>query len=153
MSYGFDDFFPNECQVGLIEETGQATEPACHLLLKHAHDNFRLFCIGDHCQLGPFVNNPTLEDQLGISLFQRSFGRPHQAVESLTHQYRMPPTICRWLSMAFYDGDLVCGNGMTDPKLPAGMAWAEGKMLLLYMCQAPRLRRTKAIMRTVFRQT
>ena len=29
--------------------------------------------------------------------------------------------------MAFYDGDLVCGNGMTDAKLPAGMDWAEGK--------------------------
>lgn len=111
----------------IVDETGQATEPAMLQALRHlpAGLDGRLLLIGDHQQLPPVVASdlsapevPESHEALGLqpgdslrtSAFERLARLYPERVLTLTDQYRMNATICDLVSGAFYDGRLEPGT-------------------------------------------
>jgi DNA replication ATP-dependent helicase Dna2 len=111
----------------IVDETGQATEPAVLQALRHAARGYqsRLILVGDHCQLPPVVLDevtvpPLTPAILGIgldekrgqrqSLFERLAGRSPETVLTLGDQYRMCAPISELVSETFYDGKLRPGS-------------------------------------------
>ena len=110
----------------IVDETGQATEPAALQALRHLPPGYagRLILVGDHQQLPPVVPEvaaapplPPLPETLRIarlrdgpglkvSLFERLAGRYPGALVTLAAQYRMNGPICGIISDLFYDGAL-----------------------------------------------
>jgi hypothetical protein len=114
----------------IVDEAGQATEPAALQALRHLPPGYagRLILVGDHQQLPPVVPEanaaaplPPLPDSLRaagfqdgpglkVSLFERLARRSPQALITLTAQYRMNGPICALISDHFYDGRLRPGD-------------------------------------------
>jgi DNA replication ATP-dependent helicase Dna2 len=111
----------------VVDETGQATEPAVLQALRHAGRGYRtrLILVGDHCQLPPVVPDEVVAPPLtpalvGIgldeargqrqSLFERLAGRAPGSVLTLAEQYRMCGPISALVSDTFYDGRLRPGS-------------------------------------------
>ncbi len=114
----------------IVDETGQATEPAALQALRHLPPGYagRLILVGDHQQLPPVVPEapgapalPPLPDSLRaagfadgpglkISLFERLARRYPRALITLAAQYRMNGPICALISDLFYDGALHPGD-------------------------------------------
>lgn len=114
----------------IVDETGQATEPAALQALRHLPPGYagRLILVGDHQQLPPVV--PEAADAapppdppasllaagfapgpgLKISLFERLARRYPRALITLAAQYRMNAPICDLISALFYDGALHPGD-------------------------------------------
>ena len=110
----------------IVDETGQATEPAALQALRHLPPGYagRLLLVGDHQQLPPVVPEiadalplPPLPDSLAragfapahglkISLFERLARRYPGALITLAAQYRMNAPISALISDLFYDGAL-----------------------------------------------
>jgi len=113
----------------IVDEAGQATEPAClgafrHLTSENASiDGYpRIILVGDHFQLPPVVAEETANyapsippqlqkaglvqgDSLKTSLFERLFrlwNKKFENVVILNEQYRMNEAICRIIRKAFY---------------------------------------------------
>jgi energy-coupling factor transporter ATP-binding protein EcfA2 len=125
----------------IVDEAGQATEPAMLQALRHLPSGYagRLVLVGDHCQLPPVVSDelipppvPEAFRQLGLeagdSLRTSAFERlarlyPH-ALITLTEQYRMNAPICTLVSETFYDGRLVPGTDEVAGRTLAG--WLAG---------------------------
>jgi superfamily I DNA and/or RNA helicase len=89
----------------VIDEAGQATEPACWPALMRCQ---RLVLAGDHCQLPPTILSREAEGQgLGISLMQRLVELYGALVtRRLDVQYRMNAAIMTFPSKALYGGTL-----------------------------------------------
>jgi hypothetical protein len=111
----------------VVDETGQATEPAVLQALRHAARGYqsRLILVGDHCQLPPVVPDdvtvpPLTPALVGIgldqergqrqSLFERLALREPDGVLTLAEQYRMCGPISDLVSATFYDGKLHPGT-------------------------------------------
>ncbi|MCX7623017.1 MAG: AAA domain-containing protein [Thermomicrobium sp.] len=106
----------------IVDEAGQATEPACLQALRRLPFGYRgrLVLVGDENQLPPVVtalDPPPYWDDLrrigirpGDSLRTSAFERLHrlfpQACIRLTEQYRMNAPICALVSHVFYDDAL-----------------------------------------------
>lgn len=144
----------------IVDEAGQATEPAMLQALRHLPAGYagRLVLVGDHRQLPPVVSDelipppvPEAFRQLGLeagdSLRTSAFERlarlyPH-ALITLTEQYRMNAPICTLVSQTFYEGRLVPGTqavaeqtlsgwlaGLGMPG-PAGSIWSGPPVVLI----------------------
>ena len=116
----------------IVDETGQATEPAALQALRHLPPGYagRLILVGDHQQLPPVVPDiadaatlPPLPASLAaggfpegrglkISLFERLARRYPGALITLAAQYRMNAPICALVSDLFYDGALHPGRAV-----------------------------------------
>ncbi len=114
----------------IVDETGQATEPAALQALRHLPPGYlgRLILVGDHQQLPPVVPDApgaaplpplpaSLRDAgfadgpgLKVSLFERLARRYPRALITLAAQYRMNAPICALISDLFYDGALHPAN-------------------------------------------
>ena len=121
----------------IVDEAGQATEPAMLQALRHLPPGYagRLVLVGDHRQLPPVVSDelvpppvPEAFRQLGLqagdSLRTSAFERlarlyPH-ALITLTEQYRMNAPICSLVSETFYEGQLVPGTQEVAERALAG---------------------------------
>jgi DNA replication ATP-dependent helicase Dna2 len=116
----------------IVDECGQATEPAALQALRHMTAGFRsrLVLVGDHRQLPPVVPDPdpdhppvrfsfpdelaasglAAEHTLKTSLFERLAARYPRRLTSLRDQYRMNAPICDLVSNTFYEGRLRPGT-------------------------------------------
>ena len=138
----------------IVDECGQATEPAALQALRHMTSGFRsrLILVGDHRQLPPVVPDPDPEDPpirfdfpdelapsgltdehtLKTSLFERLAARYPQRLTTLRDQYRMNASICEIVSNTFYEGRLrpgtaeVAGRRLADWFLAHGIAPGAG---------------------------
>ena len=114
-----------EFETIVVDETGQATEPAALQALRHAVRGYRsrLILVGDHRQLPPVVPDeitaPTPPATLAplvsgggcrVSLFERLATRHPEAVLTLAEQYRMCGPISDLVSEVFYEGRLRPGD-------------------------------------------
>ena len=102
-------------QTTVIDEAGQALEPACWIPILKAR---RLILAGDHCQLPPTVKS---EEAAGLSttLLEKCVALHPEAVVLLEEQYRMHATIMGYSSGVFYEGRLkahasVAGHSLFD---------------------------------------
>ena len=102
--------------LAVIDEAGQATEPACWLPLLRAH---KLVLAGDHCQLPPTVVSPEAAGKgLAVSLMERVVGLYGERVaRRLTVQYRMHAAIMGFPSAEFYDRELVADESVIGHRL------------------------------------
>ncbi|MEJ7761161.1 MAG: DEAD/DEAH box helicase family protein [Thermomicrobiales bacterium] len=121
----------------IVDEVGQATEPAALQALRHLPAAYRgrLILVGDQEQLPPVVSEraagqtmthaPEVE-RLGIadgetlrtSLFERFVRRYPERLITLDRQYRMAAPISALISETFYAGALRPGNaGVADQRL------------------------------------
>jgi DNA polymerase III delta prime subunit len=113
----------------IVDETGQATEPAALQALRHLPVGYRgrLILVGDHRQLPPVVTEESLDanqdlpdelrrsgfddgDTLRTSLFERLARRYPERLITLTDQYRMCGPISTLVAETFYDGALRPGS-------------------------------------------
>ncbi|MDP8922940.1 MAG: AAA domain-containing protein [Chloroflexota bacterium] len=116
-----------EFETVIVDETGQATEPAALQALRHLVRGYRgrLVLVGDHRQLPPVVPDDIVAPEptpalasLGLdaasglrrSLFDRLATRAPEAVLTLADQYRMCGPISDLVSETFYDGRLRPGT-------------------------------------------
>ncbi|WP_433900806.1 AAA domain-containing protein [Sphingobacterium puteale] len=88
----------------VIDEAGQALEPACWIPILKAD---KLVLAGDHCQLSPTVkSNNGMDNKLSHTLFEKLVNLYPQAVSLLDTQYRMNEQIMNYPSSALYGGML-----------------------------------------------
>ncbi|WP_286858665.1 MULTISPECIES: AAA domain-containing protein [Sphingobacterium] len=86
----------------VIDEAGQALEPACWIPILKAD---KLVLAGDHCQLSPTVkSNNGMDNKLSNTLFEKLVNLYPQAVSLLDTQYRMNEQIMNYPSSALYGG-------------------------------------------------
>ncbi|RKO71803.1 DUF2075 domain-containing protein [Sphingobacterium puteale] len=86
----------------VIDEAGQALEPACWIPILKAD---KLVLAGDHCQLSPTVkSNNGMDNKLSHTLFEKLVNLYPQAVSLLDTQYRMNEQIMNYPSSALYGG-------------------------------------------------
>ena len=103
--------------IQLIEEAGQATEPAC--LISIARGCRQLVLVGDPNQLPPHVDSPEADvGLLGVSMLQRLQlgGVP---VHTLTVQYRSHPAISEYIRVSLYANALVNGPNVHNLPIPS----------------------------------
>jgi len=134
----------------VVDECGQATEPAALQALRHLPRGYagRLILVGDHRQLPPVVPEaapgeqpaaipPELEpagflagDCLRTSLFERLARRYPARLVTLEDQYRMGEPICHLVSQTFYGGALrpasaaVAGQRLVTAARALAAPWA-----------------------------
>ena len=112
-------------QAVIVDEAGQAQEPAVLVPLSLARDDARIVLIGDHLQLPPHCDSQTAGFKgLSVSLFERLMMLPGIAKVALSIQYRMHPSISRWPSDEFYGGSLQNAEEVTRRPLLKGFPWA-----------------------------
>jgi ATP-dependent RNA/DNA helicase IGHMBP2 len=102
-------------QTTVIDEAGQALEPACWIPILKAR---RLILAGDHCQLPPTVKSEEAA-ALSTTLLEKCVALHPEAVVLLEEQYRMHATIMGYSSGVFYEGKLkahasVAGHSLFD---------------------------------------
>jgi ATP-dependent RNA/DNA helicase IGHMBP2 len=101
-------------QTTVIDEAGQALEPACWIPILKAR---RLILAGDHCQLPPTVKSEEAargglataglkSAGLATTLLEKCVALHPEAVVLLEEQYRMHATIMGYSSSVFYEGKL-----------------------------------------------
>ncbi|HEY8477087.1 MAG TPA: AAA domain-containing protein [Chloroflexota bacterium] len=115
-----------EFETLVVDECGQATEPAALQALRHAAAGYqsRLILVGDHHQLPPVVDErsvaPPIPEalraagfrdghDLRVSLFERLVSLYPEACVRLERQYRMNAPICHLVGETFYGGRLAPG--------------------------------------------
>jgi len=88
----------------VIDEAGQALEPACWIPLLKAK---KVVFAGDHCQLSPTIKS-TIAARNGLSttLLEKSVVLHPEAVVLLEEQYRMHEQIMGYSSKVFYNDKL-----------------------------------------------
>lgn len=102
--------------LAVIDEAGQATEPASWLPLTRAN---KLVLAGDHRQLPATVISPrAAEEGLSVSLMERVVERFGGTVSRLLSvQYRMHADIMGFSNAEFYDGLLVVDDSVAGHRL------------------------------------
>lgn len=88
----------------IIDEAGQALEPACWIPILKAN---KLVLAGDHCQLSPTIkSNEAAKAGLSNTLLEKCVALHPQAVVLLEEQYRMHEKIMSYSSSIFYQNKL-----------------------------------------------
>jgi superfamily I DNA and/or RNA helicase len=102
--------------LAVIDEAGQATEPASWLPVLRAN---KLVLAGDHRQLPATVISPEAAEQgLSVSLMERVTERFGDRVSRLlTVQYRMHADVMGFSNAEFYDGRLVADGSVASHRL------------------------------------
>ncbi len=104
----------------LIDEAGQALEPACWIPILKAP---RLVLAGDHCQLPPTMrSDEAARKGLGTTLLEKCVALHPAAVTLLEEQYRMHERIMGYASNVFYDRRLTAHPTVAQHVLFAGEA-------------------------------
>ncbi|HEY2785146.1 MAG TPA: AAA domain-containing protein [Fimbriiglobus sp.] len=100
----------------VIDEAGQATEPASWLPLLRAN---KVVLAGDHCQLPPTViSEEAAEQGLSVSLMERVVALYGSRVaRQLTEQYRMHASIMGFSNAEFYGGELLAHESVAGHRL------------------------------------
>lgn len=87
-------------QTVIIDEAGQALEPACWIPILKAQ---KVVLAGDHCQLPPTIKSETAaKSGLSKTLLEKCVELHPQAVTLLEEQYRMNEQIMGYSSQVFY---------------------------------------------------
>ena len=88
----------------VIDEAGQALEPACWIPILKAK---KVILAGDHCQLSPTIkSNEAAKSGLSETLLEKCIKLHPEAVTLLEEQYRMNSTIMGYSSSIFYKDKL-----------------------------------------------
>jgi ATP-dependent RNA/DNA helicase IGHMBP2 len=91
-------------QAVVIDEAGQALEPACYIPILKAP---KLILAGDYCQLPPTIKNPeAAKAGLSQTLLEKTIASQPQAVSFLNTQYRMHEAIMQYSNQVFYGAQL-----------------------------------------------
>ena len=105
----------------VIDEAGQALEPACWIPILKAQ---KVILAGDHCQLSPTVkSNEAAKAGLSTTLLEKCVALHPEAVVLLEEQYRMNEKIMNYSSEVFYEGKLkahasIAGHLLFDEDSP-----------------------------------
>lgn len=96
----------------VIDEAGQALEPACWISLLKAQ---KVILAGDHCQLSPTIkSNEAARDGLSTTLLEKCVSLFPEAVVLLEEQYRMHKLIMGYSSKVFYGNQLKAHESVAD---------------------------------------
>ena len=88
----------------VIDEAGQALEPACWIPILKAK---KVILAGDHCQLSPTIKSyEAAKSGLSETLLEKCIKLHPEAVTLLEEQYRMHSTIMGYSSSVFYQDKL-----------------------------------------------
>lgn len=91
-------------QTVIIDEAGQALEPACWIPILKAQ---KLVLAGDHCQLPPTIkSNEAAKQGLATTLLEKLVALHPESVVLLEEQYRMNEHIMGFSSKVFYENRL-----------------------------------------------
>jgi ATP-dependent RNA/DNA helicase IGHMBP2 len=102
----------------VIDEAGQAIEPACWIPILKAD---RLIMAGDHLQLPPTVKSAeAAKNGLNNTLFEKSIVNHSSVVTMLEEQYRMNELIMGFCSRVFYKGKLKTHASVMDNVMFSG---------------------------------
>jgi superfamily I DNA and/or RNA helicase len=98
----------------VIDEAGQALEPACWIPLLKAG---KLVMAGDHQQLPPTIKSDAAAKELSTTLMEKAVTLHPEAVVLLEEQYRMHDVIAGFSSQEFYDGKLKAASSVAHWRL------------------------------------
>lgn len=102
----------------VIDEAGQALEPACWIPLLKAK---KVVFAGDHCQLSPTVKSSVAARKgLSTTLLEKCVYAHPEAVTLLEEQYRMHEKIMGYSSKVFYEDKLTAHPSVAKRVLFAG---------------------------------
>ena len=88
----------------VIDEAGQALEPACWIPILKAK---KVILAGDHCQLSPTIkSNEAAKNGLSETLLEKCIKLHPESVTLLEEQYRMNENIMGYSSLVFYEDKL-----------------------------------------------
>jgi ATP-dependent RNA/DNA helicase IGHMBP2 len=105
-------------QTLVIDEAGQALEPACWIPILKAQ---KVILAGDHCQLSPTIkSNEAAKNGLNQTLLERCIEHHPTAVTLLEEQYRMNSNIMGYSSLVFYQGKLKAHSSVAESLLFEG---------------------------------
>ena len=114
----------NTAVISIIEEAGQASEPACIFAANMCLPDKHLCFLGDHQQLPPHVKSKAARFRgLATSLLERLSLCPGMRSVFLDTQYRMHESICSWPSSQYYGGRLITGVPNEDRPRIGDDAW------------------------------
>lgn len=103
-------------QAAVIDEAGQALEPACWIPILKAP---LLILAGDHCQLPPTVKSQeAAKSGLAATLLEKMVAAWPDAVVMLQEQYRMHALIMGYSAEVFYQHQLYAAPMVADHRLP-----------------------------------
>ena len=98
--------------VVVIDEAGQALEPACWIPILKAP---KLVLAGDHCQLSPTIkSNEAAKNGLSTTLLEKCVALHPEAVTLLEEQYRMHEQIMGFSSKIFYENKLKANSSVAQ---------------------------------------
>ena len=99
----------------VIDEAGQALEPACWIPILKAK---KVILAGDHCQLSPTIkSNEAAKNGLNKTLLEKCIELHPEAVTLLEEQYRMNSTIMEYSSSVFYEDKLKAHESVANSLL------------------------------------
>lgn len=90
-------------QTVVIDEAGQALEPACWIPIVKAQ---KVILAGDHCQLSPTIKSLEAAKGFNTTLLEKCIALYPQCVVVLEEQYRMHERIMAYSSKVFYKDKL-----------------------------------------------
>lgn len=107
-------------QTVVIDEAGQALEPACWIPILKAQ---KVIFAGDHCQLSPTIkSNEAATNGLSQTLLEKCIALYPEAVTLLEEQYRMNEPIMGYSSLVFYENKLKAHESVAKSSLFKGDA-------------------------------
>lgn len=99
-------------QTIVIDEAGQALEPACWIPILKAQ---KVILAGDHFQLSPTIkSNEASKNGLGNTLLEKTAGLHPESVVLLNEQYRMHKDIMGYSSKVFYQDALTAHHSVAQ---------------------------------------
>jgi superfamily I DNA and/or RNA helicase len=105
-------------QTLVIDEAGQALEPACWIPILKAQ---KVILAGDHCQLSPTIkSNEAAKNGLNQTLLEKCIEHHPAAVTLLEEQYRMNSNIMGYSSLVFYQDKLKAHSSVAESLLFEG---------------------------------
>lgn len=105
-------------QTVVIDEAGQALEPACWIPILKAQ---KVVLAGDHCQLSPTIKSEeAARGGLAKTLLEKCVENQPEAVVLLNEQYRMNTEIMGYSSQVFYHNKLKAHASVAQNRLFSG---------------------------------
>lgn len=103
-------------EVVMIDEAGQALEPACWIPISKAK---KLVLAGDHCQLPPTVKSKKASQEgLSTTLMEKVMARQSPEISALLQvQYRMHEDIMNFSNSQFYENNLLADESVKSKRL------------------------------------